>query len=141
MELRRAGKGHVLGVKSNQLFHSWGKPWLVAGSAKDVADDLPAFAWRRLSAGAGTKGERLHDWASLELSDLDAGDYNEALTGQAWTRGLLIRRKKRRRRPRLLHDMGSAGNDHRKTGENRTTSLGDRRQFRNDEERTRPRSQ
>jgi hypothetical protein len=26
MALRRAGKGYVLGVKSNQLFHSWGKP-------------------------------------------------------------------------------------------------------------------
>jgi hypothetical protein len=37
--------------------------------------------------------------------------------------------------------VGSARNDHRKTGENRRTSLGDRRQFRNDEERTRPRSQ
>ena len=29
---------------------------------------------RRLSAGEGTKGERLHDWAYLELADLDAGD-------------------------------------------------------------------
>ena len=47
----------------------------------------------------------------------------------------------RRRRSRLLHDMGSARNDHRTTGENQRTSLGDRRQFRNDEERTRPRSQ
>ena len=47
----------------------------------------------------------------------------------------------RRRRPRLLHDLGSARNIDRKTGENRRTSLGDRRQFRNDEERTRPRSQ
>src|SRR5208283_1890542 len=37
--------------------------------------------------------------------------------------------------------MGSTGDDHRKTGENRRTSLGDRRQFRNNEERTRPRSQ
>ena len=54
---------------------------------------LPASAWRRLSAGAGTKGERLHDWAYLELADLDGGEYNEALAGQAWTRGLLIRRK------------------------------------------------
>jgi hypothetical protein len=57
MALRRAGKGYVLGVKSNQLYHSWGKPRLVAGSAKDIADDLPASAWRRLSAGAETKGE------------------------------------------------------------------------------------
>ena len=93
MALRHAGKGYVLGVKSNDPFRSGGKPRQVAGTAKDISDALPASAWRRLSAGAGTKGERFHDWAYLELADLDGGDYNEALAGQAWTRGLLIRRK------------------------------------------------
>ena len=93
MALRRAGKGYVLGVKSNDPFRSWGKPRTVAGTAKEIADGLPASAWRRLSAGAGTKGERLHDWAYLELADLDGGEYNEALARQSWTRGLLIRRK------------------------------------------------
>ena len=93
MALRRAGKGYVLGVKINQPFHSWGKTQTVAGPAKDIADALPTSAWRRLSAGAGTKGERLHDWAYPEFADLDGGEYDEALAGQAWTRGLLIRRK------------------------------------------------
>ena len=65
MALRRAGKGYVLGVKSNQPFHSWGKAPQVSGAAKDIADALPASAWRRLSAGAGTKGERLHDWSPI----------------------------------------------------------------------------
>ena len=37
------------------------------------------------------KGARLHDWAYLELADLDAGDFNAAFVG-VWTRGLLIRR-------------------------------------------------
>lgn len=93
MALRRAGKGYVLGVKSNDAFRSWGKPEPIAGAAKDIAEALPNAAWRRLSAGEGTKGERLHDWAYLELADLDAGDYGAALDGQIWTRGLLIRRK------------------------------------------------
>ena len=93
MALRRVGKGYVLGVKSNQPFHSWGKRQPIAGTAQEIADGLPASAWRRLSAGAGTKGERLHDWAYLELADLDGGEYSEALAGQSWTRGLLIRRK------------------------------------------------
>lgn len=53
---------------------------------------LPKVAWRRLSAGDGAKGERLHDWVYLDLADLDAGDYDDALSG-VWTRGLLIRRK------------------------------------------------
>ena len=45
----------------------------------------------RFSAGTGTKGERLHDWAYLELADRDGTEYGEDLFG-LWTRGLLIRR-------------------------------------------------
>ncbi len=93
MALRRAGKGYVLGAKSNDTFYSWGKPSAVASTAKEIADRLPLSAWKRLSAGSGTKGERLHDWAYVELADLAGGDYNEAQGGQVWTRGLLIRRK------------------------------------------------
>lgn len=33
----------------------------------------------------------MHDWAYLELADLEASEYNDALAGE-WTRGLLIRR-------------------------------------------------
>jgi SRSO17 transposase len=39
----------------------------------------------------GTKGARLHDWAYLELADLDAAEYGAAASG-VWIRGLLIRR-------------------------------------------------
>lgn len=91
MALRRAGKGYVLGVSAKHAFNSWGKPYGVAGTAKDIAADLPPEVWRRLSAGAGTKGERLHDWAYLDLADLDAEDFGAAFNGH-WTRGLLIRR-------------------------------------------------
>ena len=84
--LRKAGKGYVLGVAANRVFHSWGKKQMVRGSAAKIAQNLPKSAWRRLSAGDGTKGERLHDWAYLELADLDAGEYNRTLTGK-WTRG------------------------------------------------------
>jgi len=89
--LRKAGKGYVLGVASNHLFNSWGKGRFVRGSAAKIAEALPKSAWQRLSSGEGTKGPRLHDWAYIELADLDAGEYNSALNGE-WTRGLLIRR-------------------------------------------------
>lgn len=89
--LRKAGKGYVLGVASNHVFRSWGKKQMVGGTAAKIARDLPQNAWRRLSAGEGTKGPRLHDWAYLELADLDAGHYDSVLTAE-WTRGLLIRR-------------------------------------------------
>ena len=89
--LRKAGKGYVLGVASNHMFHSWGKKQLVGGTAAEIAQHLPKGAWRRRSSGEGTKGSRRHDWAYLELAGLDAGEYNSTLTGE-WTRGLLIRR-------------------------------------------------
>jgi SRSO17 transposase len=91
MALRRAGKGYVLGVNSNSQFNSWGTKPPVAGTAAAIASTLDPSAWHRLSAGAGAKGERLFDWACLELADLEAAEYNESLSG-LWTRGLLIRR-------------------------------------------------
>src|ERR1700745_470028 len=85
--LRNAGKGYVLGVAANRVFHSWGKPQFVSDTAATIAQSLPRTAWRRLSSGEGAKGPRLHDWAYLELADLEA----DTLAGE-WTRGLLIRR-------------------------------------------------
>jgi SRSO17 transposase len=91
MALRRAGKGYVLGVSGAHQFNSWvGKP-LLAGTAEEIAAELDPSAWQRLSAGSGTKGERLYEWAYCELADLGPGDYGATWTG-LWTRGLLIRR-------------------------------------------------
>jgi SRSO17 transposase len=89
--LRRAGKGYVLGANATDLFNSWGDKPPVAGSAGAIAAGLDAGAWQRLSAGHGTKGERLYDWAYCDLADLDIAEYAEEVTG-LWTRGLLIRR-------------------------------------------------
>jgi len=89
--LRRACKGYVLGVKSDHRFGSWGNKPQVAGRADEIARDLAPDAWQRLSAGEGTKGARLHDWAYCELADLHADEYSETQSG-LWTRGLLIRR-------------------------------------------------
>ena len=91
MALRRARKGYVLGVSATQPFNSWiGKPE-VAGTAEAIARGLEPSAWVRLSAGEGTKGARLYDWAYRELADLAADESNATLRG-TWTRGLLIRR-------------------------------------------------
>lgn len=89
--LRRAGKGYVLGINSSHSVKSWGKARPASGTAGGIAQDLPPAEWRRLSAGEGSKGPRLYDWAYVELADLDASEYDESLSG-LWTRGLLIRR-------------------------------------------------
>jgi SRSO17 transposase len=74
-QLRRAGKGYVLGVSSAHVFQSWGKRRSVAGAAADIGQTRPASDWKRLSAGAGTKGPRLHDWCYLELADLEVEEF------------------------------------------------------------------
>ena len=91
MALRRAGKGYVLGITGTHQVRSWGvQPWVV-DTAENVAGSLPEDAWQGLSAGDGTKGPRLHDWAYLPLAHLDADEYVDGAEG-TWTRGLLIRR-------------------------------------------------
>jgi SRSO17 transposase len=91
MALRRAGKGYVLGVTGKHRFWSWNTKLSVSGTAAGIAGALPRDAWQRLSAGSGTKGERLYDWAYLELADLTAAEFGFEIPG-IWTRGLLIRR-------------------------------------------------
>jgi SRSO17 transposase len=90
-DLRRAAKGYVLGVDAAHIFRSWDKPRRIADTAANIAKTLRPSDWKRLSAGAGTKGPRLHDWCYLELADLEAEEFNEDNCG-LWTRGLLIRR-------------------------------------------------
>ena len=58
--LRRAGKGYVLGVASNHSVTSWNKVKPIAGTAESVAQGLAPSDWKRLSAGDGVKGPRLH---------------------------------------------------------------------------------
>ena len=136
--LRRAGKGYVLGVNSNHWFASWGKLQFATGTAEDIAKTKQPSDWRRLSAGAGTKGLRLHDWCYLELAHLD-GDEGESQG--LWTRGLLIRRQYRQWRSRLLHHLVSGRDIHPKAGQRRRPSLGHRGQLRDREERVRARPQ
>ena len=53
----------------------------------DWLEDVPARAWRGLSADDGSKGPRLYDWAYLPYR-------SDAAPG--WQKGLLIRRKIRK---------------------------------------------
>ena len=138
--LRRAGKGYVLGVNGTHPFNSWGGKPPVAGTAEEIAQALPASAWARLSAGEGTKGARLHDWAYLELADLEAAEYDESLSG-LWTRGLLIRRNIADGDLRLLRHLVPGRDRDRDPGRGRGPALGDRGRLRDRQERARPRPQ
>jgi SRSO17 transposase len=92
LALRRAYKGYVLGVTGQHRFWSWDAELDVAGTAEDIAKGIPDQNWLRLSAGAGTKGPRLFDWAYRPLATLPAEALDAALDQSLWTRGLLVRR-------------------------------------------------
>ena len=81
-KLRRFLEGrqmaYVLAVASDQRL--W-QPDFMQPRVDAIARSLPAPAWKRLSAGFGSKGERLYDWALLQLSKQDG-----------WARALLVRR-------------------------------------------------
>jgi SRSO17 transposase len=69
---------YVLGVTAQyRVFTGEAREWAAA-----VVGRLPATAWRRRSCGAGSKGERVYDWARIPLRQLDT----------ARQRGLLARR-------------------------------------------------
>jgi SRSO17 transposase len=55
--------------------------------AQEIADQLPATAWQRLSAGAGTKGPRFYDWAWQPLWRLQL-----TTAERAWGHWLVVRR-------------------------------------------------
>jgi SRSO17 transposase len=69
---------HVLGVNGNHFV------WIGATQQKvsTVTAQFSAEDWRRLSAGAGSKGPRWYEWAAVETNRMIEG----------WTRWLLVRR-------------------------------------------------
>lgn len=63
LEERR--KHYVLAVhKTTGVWHA-GRRYQM----KTLANRLPEVRWNRVSAGLGSKGNRLHNWACLELED------------------------------------------------------------------------
>ena len=76
--LEARGQAFVLAVASDQRLW-W--PDFQQQRVDRIAQGLPKRAWKRLSAGAGAKGERLYDWARLRLTERDG-----------WEKALLVRR-------------------------------------------------
>src|SRR5215207_9146369 len=72
--IEAAGKGYVLTVTSAQ--HLGLRP------VGDWAKEVPKDGWTRLSAGDGSKGPRLYDWACVPFRGAREG----------WQKALLIRR-------------------------------------------------
>jgi SRSO17 transposase len=84
MELERRRRPFVLGVSSGErLMVEWGG----YARADALLERAEEGGWTRLSAGEGTKGPRLYDWALAPLWRLQLTDEE-----RAWGHALLVRR-------------------------------------------------
>jgi SRSO17 transposase len=86
MDLERREQPFVFAIRSNEKLWAMLDGHLGQHAASRLAASLPARAWRRLSAGAGSKGERLYDWARLRLTRLQP---------PPWDHWLLVRRSRK----------------------------------------------
>jgi SRSO17 transposase len=85
MFLEEHERPFVLAVRSNERLWSVSQGRFGQHAAADLAAALPDTAWQCLSAGPGTKGERLYDWARVRLA---------RPAGQGWAHWLLVRRSR-----------------------------------------------
>ena len=83
MMLEARGRPYPLAIRSNDRLWSELEGRIGQHAPEDLARAMPEEAWRRLSAGAGAKGERLFDWARARLVRLQE---------PPWEHWLLVRR-------------------------------------------------
>jgi SRSO17 transposase len=83
-ECERNRIGYVLAIGCDRRIPTDAGPQ----RADELAAGLPRWAWQRLSAGTGAKGERYYDWAWIDHTDHAHRD--DPLDTQRWS--LLIRR-------------------------------------------------
>src|SRR3954452_21175151 len=83
MDLERRGQPFVLAIRRNEKLWAVLDKRLGQHAASRLAASLPVRDWQRLSAGAGSKGERFYDWARVRLTRLQQ---------PPWGHWLLVRR-------------------------------------------------
>jgi SRSO17 transposase len=81
--LEKRERSYVMAVASSKGIYHEGRQRRVS----EVSRSLPEESWMRASAGTGSKGERLYDWACVALPE--SGMYREGLRAGRW---LLMRR-------------------------------------------------
>jgi SRSO17 transposase len=81
--LEERQRSYVMAVTSSKSVYHEGYQRRVGKVARSLSEE----SWVRASAGKGTKGERLYDWACVELPE--SGTYREGVRAGRW---LLMRR-------------------------------------------------
>ena len=84
--LEARGQAYVLAVRSNHHLRFMTHEGLVETNPKTLANDLEDMDWHSHTAGEGSKGPRLYDWARINL---------HWSRDPQWEQWLLIRRSRR----------------------------------------------
>ncbi len=87
MFLEERGVPFVLAVKSDESLWTLEDRGPAQLRAEKIAEGVKPEEWRRLSAGAGSKGERFYEWALLPLFRLQLSEEE-----RYWGHWLLVRR-------------------------------------------------
>jgi SRSO17 transposase len=66
--LEEQGRSYVLAVPATKGIYHEGRQ----RQARSLAENLPEEAWARASAGRGSKGDRLYEWACVSLPEPEA---------------------------------------------------------------------
>ena len=77
---------YVLAVKNNEPLWADTEGGSAPVAARELAQQIPAEWWQRLSAGDGSKGPRLYDWGWLPIRPWSAPDQGHWLLVRAWSR-------------------------------------------------------
>ena len=85
--LERQQQSFLLAMRSDERLWVWrhGAPRQL--KVDTVADALPSAAWKRRSAGAGSKGPRTYDWALVPLARVGAAGHHALLVRRHLTTG------------------------------------------------------
>src|SRR6185436_7050106 len=84
--LEARGQAYVLAVRSNHTLRMLTADGFLQTDPAEMADELPAEAWKPHAAGEGSKGVRLYDWARIALP---------WVVDDSFERWVLIRRNRR----------------------------------------------
>jgi SRSO17 transposase len=77
----------LLAIRSDERLWVWQQGAPQQTKVSRVADALPDAAWRQRSAGAGSKGPRLYDWAAVPLARVGADGHHALLVRRHLTTG------------------------------------------------------
>ena len=68
--LEQQGIPHVLAIRSNEKLWAWTEKGPRQVRANRLASQVDETGWTRCSAGDGTKGPRIYDWATVAIRPL-----------------------------------------------------------------------